>query len=499
MNIYLSCAINGLKDIVMNSGGFSGGQYRPLSEEQIRMIHKASLIILEKTGFSYEKGLEETLEMLEAAGAGVDRERSRVTFPRKLVMEQAARAPERVVLYSRDGRNDLDLSGDRVYLGTGGAAVKILDLETGRARPTTLRDLYLLGRLVDQLDNIHFFLRPCIPQDIPPKDCDVNVFFACLKATSKHVMGGVNDEDGLRRVLDLASMVAGGIEKLREKPFISLITSFVISPLKLSTLSTLIMQEACRRLIPVALSSAPAAGSTSPRTMAGTLAQLHAEELGGIVIGQLTNPGAPQLYGGIPGASNLRTMGYQGGAVECGMMNAAIHQMAAHIKVPNYNSSGLSDAKVPDTQAGWEKALATILAAMGGSNYIHHAAGMLESMLAVAFEQYVIDDEIIGMCCRVLRGIEVDPEHLALEAIEAVGPGGNFMTSPHTLAHMRSEFFNGNGVTDSSNRDRWGKEGSLDARTRAREMARKLISGKPVSYLPGEVEQAIRGKFEILL
>jgi trimethylamine--corrinoid protein Co-methyltransferase len=175
--------------------------------------------------------------------------------------------------------------------------------------------------------------------------------------------------------------------------------------------------------------------------MAGTLAQIHAEQLAGISICQLTNPGAPLLYGGIPGMANLRTMGYRGGGIECGMMNAAIHQLADYIKVPNYNSSGLTDSKLPDAQAGWEKAMTTLLAAMGGSNYIHHAAGMLESMLGVSYEQFVIDDEIIGMSCKVLKGIDVDPEHLALEVIDSVGPGGNFMMSPHTLEHMRQEYF----------------------------------------------------------
>jgi trimethylamine--corrinoid protein Co-methyltransferase len=241
------------------------------------------------------------------------------------------------------------------------------------------------------------------------------------------------------------------------------------------------------------------AGSTSPLTMAGTLAQLHAEQLAGITICQLTNPGAPVLYGGIPGRANLRTMGYLGGAVECGMMNAAIHQLAHFIKVPNYNSSGLTDSKIPDAQAAWETAMTTLLAAMGGSNYIHHAAGMLESMLTVAHEQYVIDDEIIGMCCKVLKGIEVDGEHLALEVIDDVGPGGNFMTSAHTLAHLRDEYFSGNGVTDERSRDNWTKQGALDAWMRARNIAKEILAADEKSYLSNEVDSAIRKKYEILI
>ena len=483
----------------MELKGLSGGLYQPLSSADIETIHQASLTILENTGISYESGLENTIEMLEAHGARVDRTHARVFFPANLIETQAAMAPERVILFSRDGKNDLDLAQHRVYLGTGGAAVKILDMDTGKARSTTLADLYQLTRLVDALNNIHFFLRPCIPTDIPEDDYDANVYYTCLKATNKHVMAGVNDVAGFRKALDIAAMVAGDLEILKAKPFISIITSFAISPLKLCTQSTLIMQEAVRNRIPVALSSAPMAGSTSPLTMAGTLAQLHAEQLAGIAVCQLTNPGAPILYGGIPGMANLNSFGYLGGAVECGMMNAAIHQLANHIKVPNYNSAGLADSKIPDVQAGWEKALSILLAAMGGSNYVHHAAGMLESMLTVAYEQFVIDDEIIGMCCKVLKGIEVDPEHLALEAIDEVGPGGNFIASEHTFAHMRKEYFFGNGVTDRKIRDEWEQAGSQDAATRAREIARAILAQEEKSYISADVARAIRKKYNIII
>lgn len=479
--------------------GLPGGQYRPLSPEQIDTLHAAALQVLETTGMTYEDGLEDTVQMLADHGAHLDQEKKIVQFPADLVLEQVAKAPEEVVLYGQDPKHDLHLTEDRVYLGTGGTALTILDPETGAARPPTLKDLFNVSRLVDQLKNIHFLVKPCVTSDIGVEDYNVNWFYACLKATSKHVMSGVNDEKGFQDVVDMAAMIAGGLEKLQARPFISVITCFAISPLKLCTDSTLIMQAANRNRIPVALSSAPMAGSTSPLTMAGTLAQLHAEELAGITISQLTNPGAPLLYGGIPGLANLKTMGYSGGAVECGMMNAAIHQLSNHVKVPNYNSSGLSDSKLPDAQAGYEKAFTSLLAAMGGSNYVHHSAGMLESMLTIAYEQFVIDDEINGNCCKVLKGIEVDAEHLALEVIDSVGPGGNFMMAPHTMNHLRTEYFNGNGVTDRKSREKWEAEGSLDIRQRALERARQLLANPNPVYIPEDIDQAIRAKFNILL
>jgi trimethylamine--corrinoid protein Co-methyltransferase len=483
----------------MNLMGLQGGQYRPLTPAQIKTIHQASLQILGKTGITYESGLENTVQMLEDNGATIDRDKKNIIFPKGLITEQVAKAPEKVVLCGQDSKNDLHLTENRVHLGTGGAAIKILDPETGEVRSTTLKDLYNVSRLVDQLDNIHFLVRPCIPTDIEKADYDINMFYTCLSGSSKHVMSGVNDEQGLHDVIEMASMIAGDFKSLQERPFISVITSFAISPLKLCTQSTLIMQEANRNLIPVALSCAPMAGSTSPLTMAGTLAQVHAEQLAGITVCQLTRPGAPLLYGGIPSMANLKTMGYSGGAVECGMMNAAIHQMAHHINVPNYNSSGLTDSKIPDAQAGYEKALTAVLASMGGSNYIHHSAGMLESMLTIAHEQFVIDDEIIGNCCKVLKGIEVDAEHLALEVIDAIGPGGNFMTAMHTMSHMRTEYYNGNGVTDRKSRGKWVKEGSLDARQRAAGIARKLLEKPESCCIPEKINKKIKEKFNILL
>jgi trimethylamine--corrinoid protein Co-methyltransferase len=136
---------------------------------------------------------------------------------------------------------------------------------------------------------------------------------------------------------------------------------------------------------------------------------------------------------------------------------------------------------------------------MGGSNYVHHAAGMLESMAAVAYEQYVIDDEIIGSCMKTLKGITVDAEHLALEVIDQVGPGGNFMTTEHTMQHLRSEYFQGNGVTDRKNREQWEEDGSQDARDRAREIVKTILSCKEKSYIPKEIDRLIREKFNILL
>jgi trimethylamine--corrinoid protein Co-methyltransferase len=149
----------------------------------------------------------------------------------------------------------------------------------------------------------------------------------------------------------------------------------------------------------------------------------------------------------------------------------------------------VTDAKLPDAQAGWEKAMTILLGAMGGSNYMHHSAGMLESMLTVAPEQFVIDDEIIGMACKVLKGIEVDADHLAMDVIDTVGPAGNFMMSPHTMKYMRSEYFQGNGVTDSKSRHQWEQGGSRTPASGPRQSPAKFLMRRRNTYIRSEIDQ----------
>jgi trimethylamine---corrinoid protein Co-methyltransferase len=484
----------------MQGKNLTGGQYQPLTQQEIIRLHEAALTILEKTGFGFDEPLGPLITELEREGVRTDWDKHRVYFPREFITTYTAKAPNSIVLCSRDGNHDLRLEGNNVYFGTGGAAITVLDIDTGLLRETTLKDLYLIGRITDNLDHIHFFHRPCIPRDIPTESFDVNVYYACFKATTKHVMASAENTAGLEEVIKLATRIAGDRESLTNRPFFSLVTSFAISPLKFNVHTVPIMLTACKNNVPVTLSSAPMGGMTSPITMAGTLAQLHAEELAGIALCQYFYPGAEVLYGGIPGVSEMRSMRYMGGAVESGMMNSAIHQLSRYIGVPSYNTSGLTDSKLPDIQAGWEKALSSLLVSMAGANYIHHSAGMLESMLTVAYEQYVLDNEINALCAKVLQCIIVDDEHLALDIIDQVGPGGNFMTSQHTLDFMYTEILNRYGISDRNERNTWVKEGGRDARDRACEMTRRLLKEEGTkSCIDPEVDDHIRQHFRIYL
>jgi trimethylamine--corrinoid protein Co-methyltransferase len=478
----------------MNVKGLVGGQFRPLNEQDVNKIHQTSLKILEEIGVKVE--LEEALRVFKKHGAKI--EGVIVRIPASLVEEALKLVPHKFLMAGQEEKNDLILEDKKVYLGTGGAALTILDLETGKARPGALKDIAQVAKLVDALENVHFYLRPCIPQDIPREVMDINQFYASLSNTTKHIMGAAQSVQTARDVIEMAQMIAGGKEALVKRPIISFVTSWMISPLHFATETTQVLLEIVRNKIPVALSSAPMAGSTSPVTLAGTLAQVHAEQLSGIVLTQLANPGSPVLYGAIPSMADLKTMGYVGGGIEFGLMNAAISQMAQSIQVPNYNSAGLTESKLPDIQAGYEKAYSVCLCVLAGSNYIHHAAGMLESMRAVAYEQFVIDDEIIGMALRLLEGIQIDGETLGLEALREVGPSGNFLSSMHTVKFMRQEYFRQT-LGDRQTREAWEESGSLDGRERARRKAREILKTHLPKRLDAKIDQEIKKRFDIRL
>jgi len=474
--------------------GLIGGQYKPLSDKGIVKIHETSLRILEEIGVKV--AMEEALEVFKKHGSKIDGEIVRI--PLSVVEKSLQLVPHKFLMAGREEKNDLHMEDKRVYLGTGGAALTVLDLEEEVARPGTLQDIARIAKLVDNLENVHFYLRPCVPQDIPKEVMDINQFYAALANTTKNVMAGVQSVQTARDVIEMARMIAGGEEALVKRPFISFVTSWMVSPLHFATETTRVLLEVTKNRIPVALSSAPMAGSTAPVTLAGALVQVHAEQLSGIALTQLANPGAPVLYGAIPSMADLKWMTYVGGGIEFGLMNAAISQMAQYLQVPNYNSAGLTDSKIPDIQAGYEKAYSICLCVLAGSNYIHHAAGMLESMRAVAYEQYVVDDEIIGMALRLLKGIEIDEETLGFEAIREVGPSGNFLSSMHTIKHMRQEYFR-QALGDRQARETWEKAGSLDGRERARRRAKEILKTHSPKGIDPKTDQEIRKRFKILI
>jgi trimethylamine--corrinoid protein Co-methyltransferase len=478
--------------------GLEGGWYKPLRDEDVKRIHQASLEVLERTGV--EVMPSECREIFCQAGARIDAERDRVFIPRGMVEDALARASNGVILCGRDPKHDIRLEGWRVHMGTGGAAIKVIDLNTGRVRKSRLADVARIGKLVDALDNIHFYLRACVAQDIPDRWLDVNTYYAALTNTTKHVTGNCFTVKSALDVIKMASMIAGGVEALRERPIVSFVSSWAVSPLRYAPETVEVLTELVRQEMPVFLSSAPQAGSTSPAALAGTLVQINAEELSGITYTQLIKPGAPIVLGYVPAVSDLRTGNFVSGAPEFALMQAAVAQLGRFYDLPVYNSAGLTDSKIPDIQAGYEKGISNVAAVLAGANYIHHAAGILESTLAVAYEQFVIDDDVNGSVMRMVRGIEVNDETLSVDLIDRVSRGGegHFLGEQQTLEMMTTEYYYPH-VGDRQARDKWRAGGKLTTAAHARRKAKQILETHQPQPIPPQIDSAIRERFKICL
>lgn len=470
--------------------------FRPLKDTEVSRIIDAAYEVLDRTGI--EVTSRPMRDVFRRAGAREDEDRARVHIPASVIDSALRSARKDVVLAGRKPELDLNLGGARVYLGTGGSAVKTMDLD-GTVRDSTLRDNYDIGRLCDTLDHVHFYMRPVVARDLKTEDIGINSYYACLAATEKHVMSNEYLAHQVGDVRDLGNMVSGGAASFDARPCLSFALGFTVSPLRFAVETIEILDEVVRHGIPVALSSAPQAGATAPAALAGTLVQITAEQLSGFVYVNLLSPGHPTLMGCVPAQADLRSGAFVGGSGEFALLNAAVAQVAQALQIPIYNSSGIADSKLPDAQAGFEKGMTTAIVALAGSNYVHHSVGFLESLMTVAYEQFVIDNDINGAVMRLVRGIEVTEDTLSLDVIDAAcRTDQHFLNQPQTLALMNSEYVYPK-IFDRASRDDWEERGAQDIREVARTEARRVLDTHYPTPIPAALDADIRKQFNILL
>jgi len=469
-----------------NQPGIAASLYKPLSERDVNRIVEEAFRVLEKSGMLVYS--DTARRVFEKAGAAVDAEQPLVRLPRSLVEDAIASNPSSITLHSRDGRCDAVLENGKVHFGTGGTAIYILDPDSGQRRPSTVHDVALCARLTQDLEHVHVFTINVFPNEIERNDdIDINRFFHAFDNTSKHVMGGLYSLKGCHQVVEMAKTIAGSKSRLQQKPFVSFIT-LIISPFKIDDLYGEMTCYLAENKLPVVVPTEPICGTTSPVTLAGNVLTHVAETLGGVCLVQCVQKGAPAICGSVGSITNLRTMDHVGGAIERAMINAAVSQVAQALQIPLYSTGGTTDSKSVDIQAAYESGMSSLLVAMSGANYIHDIAGLMEADLTVSYEKMVMDNEILGMCRRVLRGIEVNDETLAADLIIEKGPGTNYLDSEHTVRHMRGEFYEP-AISNREKRD--GAYRGGDALVRAKEWVAELRSREPEPLLPQDTRERI--------
>ncbi|MEM7717725.1 MAG: trimethylamine methyltransferase family protein [Pseudomonadota bacterium] len=475
--------------------GLKGGWYRPLEDAAVLRIHEAALEALETIGLS--QAPPSGIEAMVSAGA-IQGDDGRLRYPRSLVEDMLAKAARGITLHGRDPKFDLNLEPDRVHYGTAGAAVHVVDIDTGDYRDPQTQDLYDAARLVQHLDNIHFFQRPMVCRDIEDNlDLDLNTIYAAASGTRKHIGTSFADPANVAPCIELIHMIAGGEAEWRARPFISNTNCFVVPPMKFAEESCIAMENAIHAGMPVLLLSAGQAGATAPAPIAASIVQAVAECLAGVVYVNAIKPGHPAVFGTWPFVSDLRTGAMSGGSAEQALLTAGCAQMHRFYGLPGGAAGGMADSKLPDMQTGWEQGMTNVLAGLSGLNMVYEAAGMQASLLGFCLEGLVLGDDLVGQALRCVRGIEVSEDSVSLDVMRAVcleGPG-HYLGSEQTLNLMQTEYTYptlGNRMSPKE----WNEAGRPELLPAAKARKEAILADAPLQIAP-ELDRQIRDRLKI--
>ena len=468
---------------------FQSPQFAILSDDQLQKLHLGALEVLRKTGIRFHH--EGALEMLADAGAFVSAG-NLVRFPARLIEEAIASVPERIVMCDRNGEPAMRLQDQEVYFGTGSDCLNLLDPETGEHRKFTRDDLVVAYHLCDALPNIDFVMSVGIPEDVDP-DLTYDAQMALmLEHTTKPLVFVTNDGASCQRAIDMAAAVAGGYEALREQQHI-LLYSEPSSPLQQSETAVDKLLMMAEYELPVVHSPGPLMGGTAPITIAGGLVMSLAEILSGLVVHQMTNPGAPFVFGAGLHHMDMKSTQICYGGPEFQLTKAAIAQLGRWYGMPTWGYAGCSDAKVMDEQAAAEAMLSVTMAKVTGANLIHDV-GYMESGLTTSFEMIVLTDELVAMVNSIMNGIEVSDETLMLDELDQVGPGGHFLNTDATMERFQDFWYPE--LMSREIRETWLERGGTTLGERLHEKAKAIIREHQPEELAPEKRAALAAILE---
>jgi trimethylamine--corrinoid protein Co-methyltransferase len=476
--------------------GLSGGRYKPLGDADIERIHTTALDVLERIGLA--KPIPELLDEVVGKGCVMGPD-GRLRIPRGLVEDAIANAVQKIVYHAPNPAKDVELTTENLIFSTSGEGVRILDFETRCYRPSTLLDLYDAARLVDQLEHIHTLGQPFIAAEYSANQFvhNINVAYAFLAATDKPFHMGLGVAQHIEPLIQLFDIFAGGEGEFIKRPFCSFGGCPIVSPLTFAEESLQVMMACARKGITYDVAVASQAGATAPAALAGALVQTFAETLACLVVAYLINPRAKIVFGMWPLISDLRTGAFTGGGAEQALVMAATAQICKYYGIISSVASGMSDSNIPDNQAGFEKAITTLVAALAGGNSVSPYPGAMGSLMGSSLEGFLIDNDMIGNVMRVVRGIEVNDDTLSYDAIkETVEGPGHFLGHPQTLALMKTEFLYPR-LASRKDIASWQEDGSPTIYEQAHARVKQMLSSHYPRYLSPEVDCQIRQRFDI--
>ena len=448
-------------------------------------MHWATLSIFEKTGIRVESA--RAAEILGAAGAMVEKDgpHFRVRFKPFQVEEAIRKAPSSVTYCGRIPEHDFIAEPNRVGFAQFGECINVIDPRTREIRPSVKSDCRDTALLADALEEIVIMERSVCPGDTPSASQPVHNLAAMMTGTSKHIVLGTDGRQNLETMLELGALAAGGKAAFARRPLFTA-TVCPTSPLTLVDTCCDAIIAAAEHGIGILIISMCLSGGTSPASLAGTIVQHNVEVISALLLAQTVRPGTPCTYGSCTSIMDMKTAVSAVGAPEYGILNAGIAHMARYYELPCLVGGGLSDAKVPDAQVGYEFATNALTSALSGANIVYGSGGM-EMCLTFDYAKLLMDHECMKNIRRTLSGVTVDDENLAVEVIEAVGPGSTYLTHPHTFERARSQ--SRGELFDRNTRDKWTADGCKTAADRAYDAAIKILDTHEPAPLPKGAEE----------
>ncbi len=418
--------------------GAKGGLLRILPDDDIQRIHRASLELLEEHGVFSESDL--FLDLFQKAGATVDRDSRIIYVSPEMVEASIESAPSSFVLHGRrDPDMDMLLEIDRVYYGMGGTSEPLFwDHDLWQSRKPTKADMVACTRVGHALPNIDFVQALCMSGDQPTNQIFLHDFDAIFRNTTKPTVINVMERPFTRRLLALTAAAQGGEDQLRERPSVLGIVT-PVSPMQVAIMNEGIV-DAVQAGVPILYSPSPLMGATGPATVAGTTVLAWAEVLFGLVLTQIVEPGAPVVIKPDTDVFDMKTTQVTYGSPEQDLGKIATVQLARFFNLPIYGLGGGCEGKVPDAEAGVEAGLTMLVNGLAGMT-MSQSLGTLAWGLYGSQEMVVICDEIVHMIKRILDGMTITDEMLAVDAIKEAGHGGSFLELDHTAQHFRQELF----------------------------------------------------------
>jgi len=453
-----------------------------LAEKDCELLHYSTLEVLRRTGVVVKE--PKAVGLFRSAGCRIEGERVRI--PAHLVERALKCNPPRVVLSDRNGHPAMFLEESNVYFGTGSDTPNVMDPYTGERRRAVLKDIENVSKVVDYCDEMSFVMCSGIASDVNSKISDLYHFQAMVGNTEKPVVFTAWSLENLQTIIEMAEVVAGGEAQLKNSPFLALYTE-PISPLQLAAESTQKLMYMAEKSLPVVFTVGTITGGTGPVTIAGGIIQANAEVLAGHVLANLIQEGTPFIYGGGVYPLDMKTSVMPYGAPEFLLATCALTDMARYYRLPMFGFAGCSDSNLFDQQATLEGSFSILLSCLGGGNLVHDV-GYIDAGLTTSFEQIVISNEAIGMARRITSGFEMNEETMALDIIDKIGPGGEFLSCEHTLRHFKKNWYPE--LISRVRYEKWEANGKKDLGQRANEKVKYILE----QYRPKALEKSLSEK-----